>query len=91
MWREEHRKVVSITSLVCAVESDISGNTTRITMDEVALGIGVDLVERVSFTYVNGVCKMDIEGHKYAFRTKKVGLVDDLRAVLRLNDSRLEK
>ena len=69
----------------------INGNTTRITTDEVAPGIGVDLVEKVSFAYVNGVCKMDVEGHKYAFRTKKVRLVDDLRAVLRLSDSKLEQ
>lgn len=69
----------------------ISGSTTRIESDYTVPDMGVDFVERVQFTYINGVCKMDVEGRKYAFRTKKARLLDDLRVVLGSNDAMLEK
>lgn len=68
----------------------ISGKTTRVLTDYVAPGIGVDLVERVTFTYTNGVCKVNVEGRKYAFRTKEARLCDDLRVVLEYQDDKLE-
>ena len=81
------------TGLISYVEDrprHISGKTTRVLTDYVAPGIGVDLVERVTFTYINGVCKVDVEGRKYAFRTKKARLCDDLRVVLERKDDKLE-
>ena len=68
-----------------------SGKTTRITTDFIARGIGVDLVENVKFEYINGVCKFDVEGRKYSFRTKKARLADDLRCMLNQSDAALEK